>query len=350
MKILVTGTAGFIGFHLARRLISEGHTVIGLDSINDYYDVNLKYSRLSVSGIEKDRIENNKLIQATGGIPYRFIRMNLEDRENLNRLFINEQFDRVCNLAAQAGVRYSLTNPYAYIDSNITGFINILEACRHHGVKHLVYASSSSVYGLNETIPFSEKDNVDHPISLYAATKKANELMAHTYSHLYKLPTTGLRFFTVYGPWGRPDMALFIFTKAILEGKPIQVFNNGEMERDFTYVDDIVEGIFKLLMKEPAGNPHWSASDPDPSSSPAPYHIFNIGNSKPVRLMDFIHAIEASLGKKAIIEFQPMQAGDVKRTWADVEQLREQTGYTPSCSTEKGILNFISWYKQYYQI
>ena len=261
MKILVTGTAGFIGFHLAKRLISEGHTVIGLDSINDYYDVNLKYGRLSVSGIEKDKIEYNKLVQATGDIPYRFIKLNLEDRENLNRLFNEEKFDRVCNLAAQAGVRYSLTNPYAYIDSNIVGFINILEACRHHGVKHLVYASSSSVYGLNETIPFSEKDNVDHPISLYAATKKANELMAHTYSHLYGLPTTGLRFFTVYGPWGRPDMALFIFTKAILEGKPIQVFNNGEMERDFTYVDDIVEGIFRVLMKEPTGNTEWNGNE-----------------------------------------------------------------------------------------
>jgi UDP-glucuronate 4-epimerase len=348
MKILVTGTAGFIGFHLVRRLITEGHTVIGLDSINDYYDVNLKYSRLSVSGIEKDKIENNKLIQANGGIPYRFIRMNLEDRENLNRLFKNEQFDRVCNLAAQAGVRYSLTNPYAYIDSNITGFINILEACRHHGIKHLVYASSSSVYGLNESIPFSEKDNVDHPISLYAATKKANELMAHTYSHLYGLPTTGLRFFTVYGPWGRPDMALFIFTKAILEGKPIQVFNNGEMERDFTYVDDIVEGIFKLLMKEPAGNPDWLASNPDPSSSPAPYHIYNIGNSKPVKLMDFIHAIEAALGKKAIIEFQPMQAGDVRRTWADVDQLEKYTGYKPQISVEEGIAIFVKWYLEYF--
>ncbi len=350
MKILVTGTAGFIGFHLAKRLISEGHTVIGLDSINDYYDVNLKYGRLSVSGIEKDKIEYNKLVQATGDIPYRFIKLNLEDRENLNRLFTEEKFDRVCNLAAQAGVRYSLTNPYAYIDSNIVGFINILEACRHHGVKHLAYASSSSVYGLNETIPFSEKDNVDHPISLYAATKKANELMAHTYSHLYGLPTTGLRFFTVYGPWGRPDMALFIFTKAILEGKPIQVFNNGEMERDFTYVDDIVEGIFRVLMKEPTGNKEWKGTKPDPSSSPAPFQIYNIGNSKPVKLMDFIKAIETALGKKAIIEFQPMQAGDVGKTWANVEKLKKQAGYTPSFSIEKGISYFISWYKQYYQV
>jgi UDP-glucuronate 4-epimerase len=349
MKILVTGTAGFIGFHLAKSLISEGHTVIGIDSVNDYYDVNLKYGRLSVSGIEKDKIEYNKPVQATGDIPYRFIKLNLEDRENLKLIFKNEQFDRVCNLAAQAGVRYSLTNPYAYIDSNIVGFINILEACRHHGVKHLVYASSSSVYGLNETIPFSEKDNVDHPISLYAATKKANELMAHTYSHLYGLPTTGLRFFTVYGPWGRPDMALFIFTKAILEGKSIQVFNNGKMERDFTYVDDIVEGIFRVLMKEPKGNKKWLGTTPDPSSSPAPFQVYNIGNSKPVKLMDFIHSIETALGKKAIIDFQPMQAGDVSKTWADVSKLEENTGYKPNCSIEKGIANFIAWYSHYYR-
>ena len=349
MKILVTGTAGFIGFHLAKKLLSEGHTVIGLDSINDYYDVNLKYSRLSVSGIEKDRIEYNKPVQATGGIPYRFIRLNLEDRENLNLLFKNEKFDRVCNLAAQAGVRYSLTNPYAYIDSNITGFIDILEACRHHGVQHLVYASSSSVYGLNETIPFSEKDNVDHPISLYAATKKANELMAHTYSHLYGLPTTGLRFFTVYGPWGRPDMALFIFTKAILEGKPIQVFNNGEMERDFTFVEDIVEGIFRLMTSAvPKGNAAWDPKNPDPSSSPARYAIYNIGNSNPVKLMDFIRAAENALGKKAIIEYQPMQAGDVRRTWADVEHLEKDTGYKPQHTVEEGIGKFVKWYLEYY--
>jgi UDP-glucuronate 4-epimerase len=349
MKILVTGTAGFIGFHLARRLIREGHSVIGLDSINDYYDVNLKYSRLSFSGIEKKEIEYNKLIQATGNIPYRFIKLNLEDRENLNLLFKNEQFDRVCNLAAQAGVRYSLTNPYAYIDSNIVGFVNILEACRHHGVKHLAYASSSSVYGLNETIPFSEHDNVDHPISLYAATKKANELMAHTYSHLYGLPTTGLRFFTVYGPWGRPDMALFIFTKAILEGKPIQVFNNGEMERDFTYVDDIIEGIFRVLMNEPKGNKEWKGSNPDPSSSPAPYTIYNIGNSKPVKLMDFILAIEKATGKKANIEFQPMQAGDVKRTWANTEHIQKAHNFSSVTNIQNGISSFIEWYLTYYK-
>jgi UDP-glucuronate 4-epimerase len=351
MKILVTGTAGFIGFHLARRLIQEGHTVIGLDSINDYYDVNLKYNRLSFSGIEKDRIEYNKLVRAKGDIPYRFVKLNLEDRENLNLLFKNEKFDTVCNLAAQAGVRYSLTNPYAYIDSNITGFINILEACRHTGVKHLAYASSSSVYGLNETIPFSEKDNVDHPISLYAATKKANELMAHTYSHLFGLPTTGLRFFTVYGPWGRPDMALFIFTKAILEGKPIHVFNNGEMERDFTYVDDIVEGIFRLLIKEPPkGNSHWDGKDPDPSTSPAPYKIYNIGNSKPVKLMDFIHTIENNLEKKAIIEFMPMQAGDVRQTFADVDALVNSTGIKPHITMIEGVRKFVLWYQDYFNV
>jgi UDP-glucuronate 4-epimerase len=350
MKILVTGTAGFIGFHLAKRLISEGHTVIGLDSINDYYDVNLKYGRLSASGIDKDKIKYNQLIQASGSAQYRFIQLNLEDRENLTRLFSEEKFDKVCNLAAQAGVRYSLTNPYAYIDSNIVGFINLLEACRHSGVRHLVYASSSSVYGLNETIPFSEKDNVDHPISLYAATKKANELMAHTYSHLYGLPTTGLRFFTVYGPWGRPDMALFIFTKAILEGSPIQVFNNGEMERDFTYVDDIVEGIFRLLTQAaPRGNTTWDPNSSDPSSSPARYKIYNIGNSKPVKLMDFIRAIENALGKKAIMEYQPMQAGDVRRTWAEVEHLVKDTGYKPQHTVEEGIGEFVKWYLEYYR-
>jgi UDP-glucuronate 4-epimerase len=350
MKILVTGTAGFIGFHLARRLIREGHTVIGLDSINDYYDINLKFNRLSFSGIEKDKIEYNKLVQAKGDLSYRFVKLNLEDRENLNLIFKNERFDRVCNLAAQAGVRYSLTNPYAYIDSNIVGFINILEACRHHEVQHLVYASSSSVYGLNETIPFSEKDNVDHPISLYAATKKANELMAHTYSHLFGLPTTGLRFFTVYGPWGRPDMALFIFTKAILEGKPIQVFNNGEMERDFTYIDDIVEGIFRVLMKEPEGNKEWRGTAPDPSSSAAPFQVYNIGNSKPVKLMDFIQAIENVTGKKAILDFQPMQAGDVKKTWANTEKLIEEFNFSSNTGYKEGIEKFISWLSDYYKV
>lgn len=350
MNILVTGSAGFIGFHLAKRLINEGHSVTGLDSINDYYDVSLKYGRLSVSGIDRNRIEYNKPVQAAGNLPYRFIKLNLEDRENLNLLFKKEKFDRVCNLAAQAGVRYSITNPYAYIDSNIVGFINILEACRHHEVRHLAYASSSSVYGLNENIPFSEKDNVDHPISLYAATKKSNELMAHTYSHLYGLPTTGLRFFTVYGPWGRPDMALFIFTKAILEGKPIQVFNNGQMERDFTYVDDIVEGIHRVLMKEPSGNREWKGTSPDPSSSAAPYKIFNIGNSKPVKLMDFIRAIEEATGRKAIIEFQPMQSGDVRKTWAALDNFTGTFEYQPKIEVKEGIQNFFSWYKTFFNV
>ncbi|MBN1789469.1 MAG: NAD-dependent epimerase [Bacteroidales bacterium] len=345
MKIFLTGTAGFIGFHLAKKLIQAGHEVIGLDSINDYYDVNLKYARLKESGIAQEKIEYNKQVVSCISPSYRFIKLKLEDRENLLTLFKQEKFEGVCNLAAQAGVRYSITNPHAYIDSNIIGFINILEACRHNQVKHMVYASSSSVYGLNEEIPFSEKDNVDHPISLYAATKKSNELMAHTYSYLYGLPTTGLRFFTVYGPWGRPDMALFIFTKAILEGKPIQVFNNGEMERDFTYIDDIVEGIFKILTGiPPKGNPDWNGKDPDPSSSPAPYRIFNIGNSKPVKLMDFIHAIEENTGKKAIIEYMPMQAGDVRRTWADVSELSKTTGHVPDTRVEEGLRSFYSWY------
>jgi UDP-glucuronate 4-epimerase len=345
MKLLITGTAGFIGFHLTNRLLKEGHEVIGLDCINDYYDVNLKYARLAKAGISRESIAYNKLVSSSSNPRYRFIQMKLEDRENLNTLFREEQFDGVCNLAAQAGVRYSLTNPYAYIDSNIVGFLNILEACRHNRIKHLVYASSSSVYGLNENIPFSEKDNVDHPISLYAASKKSNELMAHTYSHLFGLPTTGLRFFTVYGPWGRPDMALFIFSKAILEGKPIQVFNNGEMERDFTYVDDIVEGIFRVLTGEPPkGNPEWNGMKPDPSSSPAPYKIYNIGNNKPVKLMDFVHAIEENTGKKAIIEYMPMQAGDVRKTWANTTNLSANYQFYPNTSVQDGIKEFVTWF------
>lgn len=348
MKILITGTAGFIGFHLASRLLKEGHEVIGLDCINDYYDVNLKYARLKETGINQSDIEYNRIAQSRVFPKYRFIQLKLEDRENIEALFEHEAFDSVCNLAAQAGVRYSLTNPYAYIESNIVGFINILESCRHNKIKHLVYASSSSVYGLNESIPFSENNNVDHPISLYAASKKSNELMAHTYSHLFGLPTTGLRFFTVYGPWGRPDMALFIFTKAILDGKPIQVFNNGEMERDFTYVDDIVEGIFRILTGEPPkGNPDWSGLTPDPSSSPAPYKIYNIGNSKPVKLMDFIHAIEDATGKKALIELKPMQAGDVRKTWASVDGLENDFGYKPVVVVEQGIKRFFDWYLKY---
>jgi UDP-glucuronate 4-epimerase len=351
MKILVTGTAGFIGFHLANRLLAEGFEVVGLDSINDYYDINLKYARLKEAGIKKEDIRYNHPVRSSRYQSYRFIQLNLEDKEHLHALFEHEKFDRVCNLAAQAGVRYSLENPGAYIQSNIVGFMNILEGCRHHAVKHLVYASSSSVYGLNEKIPFSEKDNVDHPISLYAATKKSNELMAHTYSYLYNLPTTGLRFFTVYGPWGRPDMALFIFTKAIMEGKPIQVFNNGEMERDFTYIDDIVEGLYRILTTDPpGGDEHWSGTAPDPSSSMAPYRIYNIGNSKPVKLMDFIKAIEKETGKKALIEYMPMQKGDVRRTWARVDQLDYAYSYSPQWRIQDGIKQYLQWYKSYLNI
>lgn len=348
MKILVTGTAGFIGFHLANRLLERGDEVVGLDSINDYYDVNLKYSRLTFCGINRNDIEYNKLITSSKYSNYRFIKLNLEDKDNINRLFASEKFDNVCNLAAQAGVRYSLTNPDVYINSNITGFLNILEACRWHPVKHLAYASSSSVYGLNEEQPFSTRQNVDHPISLYAASKKTNELMAHTYSHLFSIPTTGLRFFTVYGPWGRPDMALFLFTKAILEGRPIDIFNNGEMKRDFTYVDDIVEGIIRVIDSAPAGDKSWNGHTPDASSSISPYKIYNIGNSNPVRLMSFIEAIEEELGKKAQKNLLPMQPGDVPSTWADVTDLSENLKYKPNTSVQTGIKNFITWYRIYY--
>ncbi len=350
MNILVTGTAGFIGFHLADRLIREGHQVTGLDNVNNYYDVNLKLARLQQHAIPVDAIEYNKILTSTKYSSYRFVKLNLEDRENIARLFNENKFDAVCNLAAQAGVRYSLTNPHAYIDSNLVGFINILESCRYNNIKHLVFASSSSVYGLNENIPFSEKDNVDHPVSLYAATKKSNELMAHTYSYLYGLPSTGLRFFTVYGPWGRPDMALFIFTKAIIKGKPIQVFNNGLMERDFTYIDDIIEGIYRILKGNPPnGQTDWNAETPDPSCSVAPYRIFNIGHNKPVKLMDFIKAIEKAVGKKAIIEYKPLQPGDVKKTWASVDNLKKSYNYSPGTSIKQGINNFLNWYLKYYK-
>jgi len=349
MKILVTGTAGFIGYHLIKRLLDRGDEVVGLDNINDYYDIRVKYGRLKDTGIEDaESIEYGKLVQSTKYENYKFIKLNLEERDAITKLFEKEKFDKVCNLAAQAGVRYSLTNPYAYVDSNIVGFINLLEACRHNGVKHLAYASSSSVYGLNETMPFSVHDNVDHPISLYAASKKSNELMAHTYSHLYNLPTTGLRFFTVYGPWGRPDMALFLFTKAILEGKPIDVFNYGEMKRDFTYVDDIVEGVIRVIDNPPKGNPEWSGKNPDPGSSKAPYKIYNIGNNNPVKLMDFIEAIENALGKKAEKNMLPIQPGDVPATYADVTDLIEDLGYKPATSIEEGIGKFVEWYLEFF--
>ena len=349
MKILVTGTAGFIGYHLARKLLERGDEVVGLDSINDYYTVDLKYGRLSETGIEREKIEYGKKVNSIKYSGYSFIQLKLEDKPALDKLFQYEKFDKVCNLAAQAGVRYSLQNPMAYIDSNIVGFINILEACRHNNVQHLAYASSSSVYGLNESMPFSIHNNVDHPISLYAASKKSNELMAHTYSHLFKLPTTGLRFFTVYGPWGRPDMALFLFTKAIIEGKPIQVFNEGKMRRDFTYIDDIVEGVVRVIDNPPIGNTSWTGMHPDPATSKSPYKVYNIGNSNPVNLMEFIEAIEESLGKEAKKEFLPMQPGDVPATWADTTDLEEDLGYKPNTPVKEGVKRFVEWYKGEYE-
>jgi len=335
MKILVTGAAGFIGYHVATKLLSEGKEVIGIDNLNDYYDVSLKENRLKL-------INNHP--------NFHFEKVSLEDRREIEQIFNVYNPQIVINLAAQAGVRYSLTNPYAYIDSNIVGFMNILESCRHHKVQHLIYASSSSVYGLNTKMPFSVHNNVDHPVSLYAATKKANELMAHTYSHLYGLPTTGLRFFTVYGPWGRPDMALFLFTKAILEGNAIKVFNHGKMQRDFTYIDDIVEGIVRLVDRTAKPNENWSGIAPDPGTSIAPYKIYNIGNNNPVKLMDFIEAIEAKLGIEAIKEYLPIQAGDVPATYADVDDLIRDVGYKPNTSIKDGIGSFIDWYRDYYQV
>jgi len=349
-RVLITGTAGFIGYHLAKKLLERGDQVVGLDSINDYYDLRVKYGRLEETGIEKAEIKYNTLIRSHKYPEYRFIQLQLEDADKLNTLFKNEQFDSVINLAAQAGVRYSLENPKAYIDSNIIGFVNILEACRHYGVGHLSYASSSSVYGLNETRPFSVQHNVDHPISLYAASKKSNELMAHTYSHLFGLPTTGLRFFTVYGPWGRPDMALFLFTKAILDDEPINIFNNGNMSRDFTYIDDIVEGITRVNDNPPKSNENWTGEHPDPSTSIAPYTVYNIGNNAPVKLMDFVSIIEKCLGKTAKKNFMPMQAGDVSATYADVQSLIDNLGYKPNTPLETGVSNFINWYREFYQV
>ncbi|MBL8024867.1 MAG: NAD-dependent epimerase [Fibrobacteres bacterium] len=349
-KILVTGTAGFIGSHLAERLLGEGHEVVGLDSINDYYDIRVKYGRLERAGIAQERIKEGLLVTSQKSINYRFVKMQLEDFEGLKKLFESEKFDSVCNLAAQAGVRYSLVNPHAYLNSNLTGFLNILESCRHFGVKHLAYASSSSVYGLNGKMPFSTSSNVDHPLSLYAASKKSNELMAHTYSHLFKLPTTGLRFFTVYGPWGRPDMALFLFVKAILEGKPIELFNNGEMKRDFTYIDDIVEGLVRVLQNPPKENSTWSPMSPDPGTSSAPYKVYNIGNSSPVLLSEFVDAIEEALGKKAEKILLPMQPGDVPATWADVSDLTRDLGYKPATPIKVGVAKFVAWYKEFFKV
>lgn len=334
-SVLVTGAAGFIGFHLSKKLLKAGYVVVGIDNMNDYYEVSLKENRLE------------QLKQTEG---FEFKRMALEDKEQLFQLFEQHRFSYVVNLAAQAGVRYSITNPQAYIDSNIQGFINILEACRNYKPEHLIYASSSSVYGANKKMPFSVHDNVDHPISLYAATKKANELMAHTYSGLYNLPTTGLRFFTVYGPYGRPDMALFLFTKAILEGKPIDVYNQGKMKRDFTYVDDIVSGIQKLLPNIPEGDKIWNGNDPDPATSFAPYRVFNIGNNQPVELLRFIEVLEEKLGKKANKNFMPIQPGDVPETYADIDALEKAIGFRPVTSIEEGIGKFVDWYLVYYKI
>lgn len=333
MRILVTGVAGFIGMHVAHRLLARGFEVVGIDNLNDYYNVGLKEDRLK---------------QLTPFPNFGFVKLDMADRVGMEDLFCHGRFQRVVNLAAQAGVRYSLKNPHAYINSNIVGFLNLLEGCRHNGVEHLVYASSSSVYGANTKMPFSVRDNVDHPISLYAATKKSNELMAHTYSHLYGLPTTGLRFFTVYGPWGRPDMSTSLFTKAILEGRPIDVFNHGKMQRDFTYIDDIVEGVVRVLDRIPLPNPSFDRYAPDAASSDAPYRLYNIGNHKPVELMTFIDTIEKAIGKKAVKNMLPMQAGDVVATHADIEDLHQAVGFVPHTPLKEGVEKFAVWFKAYY--
>lgn len=350
MKILVTGAAGFIGSAVCARLLGRGDIVVGLDNINDYYDPELKFARLGSLGIRRDDVAWYKFAESVSGSRFTFIRMNLEDRQAMQMLFANGAFDAVVNLGAQAGVRYSITNPQAYIESNIDGFINVLEGCRHNGVGHLVYASSSSVYGLNGHVPFSEHDGIAHPVSLYAATKKSNELMAHAYSKLYGLPTTGLRFFTVYGPWGRPDMSPFLFIDAILHDRPIKVFNNGDMWRDFTYIDDIVEGVVRITDVIPGGNPHWDGQNPDPASSSAPYSIYNIGNQHPTRLMDYIACIERATGRVADKEFLPMQAGDVYQTYADSSALAEATGFKPSTPLQLGIDRTVAWFKEYYNL
>lgn len=333
--ILLTGAAGFIGFHVAKRLLDRGDSVIGLDNLNDYYDVRLKEARLA---------------QLTPHPAFRFVKLDLANRNGMRDLFADEPIRRVVHLAAQAGVRYSLINPHAYIESNLEGFMNILEGCRRAEVAHLVYASSSSVYGGNTRMPFSVHDNVDHPVSLYAASKKANELMAHCYAHLYRIPCTGLRFFTVYGPWGRPDMALFIFTKAILEGTPIEVFNHGKMRRDFTYIDDIVEGIIRVLDRPAAQDPSWSGDRPDPGTSSAPARVYNIGNHKPVELLHFIEVLERELGKKADKKLMPLQPGDVPATYADIDDLARDVGFTPATPIEVGISQFVKWYREFYRV
>lgn len=350
MKILVTGVAGFIGSFVCKRLLERGDEVVGVDNINAYYDVNLKYGRLSMLGISQAKISSYKYLCSNIYPNFSFVKMSLEDTQAMQMLFANGKFDIVINLAAQAGVRYSIENPYAYVESNINGFLNVLEGCRHNGIKHLVYASSSSVYGLNGKVPFSEKDSIAHPVSLYAATKKSNELMAHTYSHLYGIPSTGLRFFTVYGPWGRPDMSPFLFADAILHNRPIKVFNNGNMLRDFTYIDDIVEGVLRVIDSIPQPDASWMSEQPDPSYSTAPYKIYNIGNSRPVKLMDFIQAIEEAIGKEAEKVYLPMQPGDVYQTYADTSSLQSELGFQPNKPIKVGVKETIDWYKEFYRL
>lgn len=350
MKILVTGSAGFIGYFLVDKLLKDTvYEVVGLDNLNEYYSVDMKYARLQLHGIESKDICYDKLVQSTSRPRYRFIKIGLEDETALNKLCRQEKFDCIVNLAAQAGVRYSLSAPSVYIESNIKGFLNLLEACRHYPVKHFVYASSSSVYGLNSSIPFSVSHPVNHPISLYAATKKSDELMAHVYSHLFNIPSTGLRFFTVYGPWGRPDMALFLFTKSILEGKPIEIFNNGNMLRDFTYVEDIAEGILRVINHPATPDPQFNALQPDPSISSAPYRIYNIGNQHPIKLLDFIETLEKHLGKEAIKKMLPIQPGDVPSTMADVTSFQKTFNFIPKTNINAGIENFVIWYRSYFK-
>lgn len=332
---LVTGAAGFIGYHLTQRLLADGHRVVGLDNLNDYYDIKLKEGRLA------------RLLGRPG---FDFAKIDLADRKSVEALFLGNKFDRVVNLAAQAGVRYSLTNPGAYVQANLVGFLNVLEGCRHTGVSHLVFASSSSVYGANTHMPFAESDNVDHPLSLYAATKKSNELMAHSYAHLYRVPCTGLRFFTVYGPWGRPDMAIFLFTKAIIEGRPIDVFNQGHHQRDFTYIDDVVEGVVRIVDRAPAADPAWSGDTPNPATSHAPYRLYNIGNSRPVQLMYLIELLEEAIGLKARKNLLPLQPGDVPATFARIDDLNTAIGFRPRVPIEEGVRRFLAWYKEYYRV
>ena len=350
MKILVTGAAGFIGASVIHKFLSQGHHIVGVDNINDYYDPSLKYGRLGLLGIPEKDICWHKEIVSTTHPDFSFIRVNLEDETEMMKLFSEKDFDIVVHLGAQAGVRYSISNPRVYISSNINGFINILEGCRHSKVKHLVFASSSSVYGLNGKVPFSEEDSIAHPVSLYAATKKSNELMAHSYSHLFGIPVTGLRFFTVYGPWGRPDMSPFLFMNAILRDQPLKVFNNGEMWRDFTYIDDVVEGISRIATIIPEKNDQWDSLNPNPALSPAPYRIYNIGNQHPIKLMDYIRCIEDSIGREAKKEYLPMQPGDVVRTYADSSALAAATDFTPSTPLEEGIRKTVDWFREYYKL